>query len=1223
MANIKSIYDDPALLVDTKNYPYGKFDFEQFNQVQSALIDVFERDENVLVASNTSSGKAQPLDSLVLTPFGFVEMGSLQIGQEVIGSSGKPVEIRGVFPQGEKKVYKVIFNDDSAVECCEEHLWQVSKNRTSWEVRPLKDILADFGGEKWYVPCIEINSGNNLVCSRTSRIFDDVAHFEESFSEEYSERFLRASIEERLGILREIMDCFGVPFRKRPAQFTTSCHAFAKFVRDLVRSLGGCTTIRDGCTIERDQDGKAIDFKKVFRISVNLWFIRVFNSELKHLNQAVFYREPQKFIVDIKEVGIKKCQCISVDSEDGLYVTNDYVLTHNTVCAEMYLSHEIRKRGNKAMFVVPLRSLAQEKIEDWTDPNHHFNDINVSVCTGDYQITPNRLKELEESDLIVISSEMLASCTRNIESKKNSWLKQVGTVFVDESHLLTVPGRGDHLEVAMMKLSKSNKKLRIGFLSATLPNVEEVGRWLSVLNGKDTNVLVSNYRPCPLNIHYKPYETYGSYDGNEEAKCDEAINLILEHPNDRFLVFAHTKRTGELMKEMLLSRGIKTEFHNANLDKKKRIAIEKDFKDPNGKRVIVATSTMAWGTNTPARRVVILGIHRGSDVVPNYDHSQMCVCEESRILTTGVSGCLYVKAKDVVLGQELIGFNGCDIVKGKVSKIFQRETFLKRISFSHGVELCVSNHPILMEDNSWKISDDLKVGDVALIAPISFGVSSTYSPQDFIKDFLGISSLSNFEEFFYNLGKTLVSLANEDQNGNNRVGSVGNLNISSIMLLPEKHRCDFIVGMFAAIGRYCEDDKVSFFTKCRDSAIQIKDLLLSLRIWSLVDFNGEDGFSVVISTRNYLDIIGNQQGVDWKAHSLLPSTVVKIEDIGFGRVCNFTVDDCNTYIVEDVITHNCGRSGRPKYDPAGDAYVLVPSKNFKDHVQRLKEPTIITSQLLNKDNENGNYKTFAFHIISEIHHGVISSKKEMKEWYNRSFAYHQALDLDDEIIGSVIDSLKKTGALKEVDGKLQTTNIGAIASMFYFSPYDVSNLRRNFKSLFEAKKQNDDFYTAICLANIDSLRNGIVNRLEKEEIVYFSNKSLQTFGKEVPESAVKAAYCYWLLLNGKSNSVLNNTMRTLQADFGRTSQVLQMIDVMSCKWNKIEFLKRLTNRIIYGVPDYMVELCELPHIGSVKARKLWAAGFKTLKEVKDNLMAVKGVLKLNDKHLDDIKEKLK
>ena len=174
-----------------------------------------------------------------------------------------------------------------------------------------------------------------------------------------------------------------------------------------------------------------------------------------------------------------------------------------TICSEMIMAHEIRERGGKAMFLAPLKALAKEKIDDWTDPNHHFADCNLSICTGDYRLTAARKKELENSDIVLMTSEMLNSRCRNNKSENNEWLKDIGTLVVDESHLLTVPGRGDHLEVGLMKLTQVAPNARVVFLSATMPNVGEIAEWISYqLTGKETYLIESEYRPCPLGVHY-------------------------------------------------------------------------------------------------------------------------------------------------------------------------------------------------------------------------------------------------------------------------------------------------------------------------------------------------------------------------------------------------------------------------------------------------------------------------------------------------------------------------------------------------------------------------------------------------------------------------------------------------------------------------------------------------------------------------------------------------
>src|SRR5215470_9534944 len=70
-------------------------------------------------------GRAQPIFTKVLTPSGFRPIGELEVGDLVIGSNGEPTPVLGVYPQGEKDVYRVTAQDGAGTLCCGEHLWTV------------------------------------------------------------------------------------------------------------------------------------------------------------------------------------------------------------------------------------------------------------------------------------------------------------------------------------------------------------------------------------------------------------------------------------------------------------------------------------------------------------------------------------------------------------------------------------------------------------------------------------------------------------------------------------------------------------------------------------------------------------------------------------------------------------------------------------------------------------------------------------------------------------------------------------------------------------------------------------------------------------------------------------------------------------------------------------------------------------------------------------------
>lgn len=70
-------------------------------------------------------GKAQPLESLVLTPTGWTMIKDLRKGDAIIGSHGESVRVTGTYPQGIRQTYWIEFCDGCGVEVSDHHLWLV------------------------------------------------------------------------------------------------------------------------------------------------------------------------------------------------------------------------------------------------------------------------------------------------------------------------------------------------------------------------------------------------------------------------------------------------------------------------------------------------------------------------------------------------------------------------------------------------------------------------------------------------------------------------------------------------------------------------------------------------------------------------------------------------------------------------------------------------------------------------------------------------------------------------------------------------------------------------------------------------------------------------------------------------------------------------------------------------------------------------------------------
>lgn len=95
-----------------------------------------------VLADSVGTGKLQPLHEPVLTPEGWRPIGEIELGDHVIGQDGKPTLVTGVFPQGEKEIVRVHFNDGSWTDVGREHLWNVRADSSSgWKTVTTQQIM--------------------------------------------------------------------------------------------------------------------------------------------------------------------------------------------------------------------------------------------------------------------------------------------------------------------------------------------------------------------------------------------------------------------------------------------------------------------------------------------------------------------------------------------------------------------------------------------------------------------------------------------------------------------------------------------------------------------------------------------------------------------------------------------------------------------------------------------------------------------------------------------------------------------------------------------------------------------------------------------------------------------------------------------------------------------------------------------------------------------------
>ena len=293
------------------------------------------------------------------------------------------------------------------------------------------------------------------------------------------------------------------------------------------------------------------------------------------------------------------------------------------------------KEGKKGFYIVPLRALAWEKLNELRELAREMMPFcRIGVTVGDY----DKIKGLGKYDIIVATSERMDSLLR----QNPKWLRDVGSIVVDEIHLLNDGSRGPTLEISLTRFRRINPNLQIVALSATVSNSKEIADWL------DADLVESDFRPVPLRRGVTYGERIEWEDGKKDTISEEGVEgLIGKWLPEQTLVFVSTRRGAEAQARRIASVvknrlsgensatlgayvekikgggeekthiddslgkliGYGVCYHHAGLSNRQRKIIEEAFKSRNLK-VLVATPTLAAGINLPAKRVIIRDLSR-------------------------------------------------------------------------------------------------------------------------------------------------------------------------------------------------------------------------------------------------------------------------------------------------------------------------------------------------------------------------------------------------------------------------------------------------------------------------------------------------------------------------------------------------------------------------------------------------------------------------------------
>lgn len=234
-------------------------------------------------------------------------IGNIVVGDKIYNDKGNLVEVVGVYPQGKVTTYRVVFEDGRNVICCGNHQWRVNHGG-KWHVRSLRSIAGlDYKsmsipvGEALNYPTAKLPVPPSAYASMLAAYLGGYGG--DMFFDKYvCKKFLRSSIDQK-----------------------------KDFIENFIRSFRNVVTGEEELTLSHiDMD--VINFvQRMFWASG--WYAKLEGNKL------ILSRNRKELkIRSISIYGKEHATCITVDNDSHLFLTTNYIVTHNTAIMSSLLA---------------------------------------------------------------------------------------------------------------------------------------------------------------------------------------------------------------------------------------------------------------------------------------------------------------------------------------------------------------------------------------------------------------------------------------------------------------------------------------------------------------------------------------------------------------------------------------------------------------------------------------------------------------------------------------------------------------------------------------------------------------------------------------------------------------------------------------------------------------------------------------------------------------------
>jgi replicative DNA helicase len=298
-----------------------------------------------------------------------------------------------------------------------------------------------------------------------------------SYEKFIPKQYLSATKESRLELIRGLIDTDGTVEKNGSMTYSTSSKQLALDFQKLARSLGAYASLKS-----RLPYFKYKGIKKVGRVLYNIYIsFKGYDSfvTIPHKKKRVVKKKFTRRlnIESIVHAGDYKCQCISVDHQKALYLTNNYITTHNTALALSIAKH-LATRGVKVGFLsieMDKESLSDRLISIESNVNslcfyakESLSDESMSAITNSADFLSTLPIYIDDAD-----------CTIQDVERKCRKFKKMGCeiIFIDQLSKIRGDSKKSKFEVytdncAAIALLKKELRMPIGLLCQLNRNVE-------------------------------------------------------------------------------------------------------------------------------------------------------------------------------------------------------------------------------------------------------------------------------------------------------------------------------------------------------------------------------------------------------------------------------------------------------------------------------------------------------------------------------------------------------------------------------------------------------------------------------------------------------------------------------------------------------------------------------------------------------------------------------